>query len=312
MAAFSLTHVSGTGGGPVYGVVSQMPLVTLQGVNVVDNLTYAQPRSGHDEASVGYFKSNFKNGVQTELSATSHVGFLKYSFPEGGERHILIDVSHYLPLTGGYNQAQTYSNGDIQVSSNGSQYTGSGTYRGGFSHIPNYRVYFCGQFSTPASSSQIFTGPYTDWFYPSDLHAQATFENQSSVSGGPAYYNYGKRVGSLFTFSPDTINLQSKVGISFVSTDNACRYIDEEIPHWDLNKTISNAQSSWEGVMSKISVGDTSNQTRLRMFYTALYHTHLMPTDRTGENANWETSEPSYDDYYTVCYLAAEIILRKC
>jgi putative alpha-1,2-mannosidase len=40
VTAFSLTHVSGTGGGPVYGVVSQMPLVSLDNVNLLDNLTY--------------------------------------------------------------------------------------------------------------------------------------------------------------------------------------------------------------------------------------------------------------------------------
>lgn len=266
----------------------------------MDNLTYAQPRSSHDDAIVGYYRSKFENGVQTELSATSHVGFLKYSFPKASEKHVLVDVSHYLPLPGGYNQAQAYTNGDIHVSSDGLQYTGSGTYRGGFSHIPNYRVFFCGRFSTPASSSRVFTGPYTDFFYPSDLDAQPTFTSMASASGGPAYYNYGKRVGSLFTFESDITTLQSKVGISFVSTENACRYIDKEVPHWNFNKTLSAAQNSWEDVMTKITVSDTSNQTRLRMFYTALYHTHLMPTDRTGENANWETSEPSYDDFYTL------------
>ena len=82
VTAFSLTHVSGTGGAPVYGVVSQMPLLTLEGVNVVDNLTYMQPRSGSDQASVGYFRSIFQNGIETELTATSHVGFLQYSMPE--------------------------------------------------------------------------------------------------------------------------------------------------------------------------------------------------------------------------------------
>jgi putative alpha-1,2-mannosidase len=65
-----------------------------------------------------------------------------------------------------------------------------------------------------------------------------------------------------------------------------------------FNQTRSQAEEGWEDPLSKITVSG-SNQTRLQMFYTALYHTHLMPTDRTGENAEWETSEPSYDDFYT-------------
>ena len=36
------------------------------------------------------------------------------------------------------------------------------------------------------------------------------------------------------------------------------------------------------------------------MFYTALYHTMLMPVDRTGENPLWKSDEPYYDDYYAI------------
>lgn len=40
MTAVSLTHVSGTGGPPKYGVVAQMPLVgSLDDVNIADNRT---------------------------------------------------------------------------------------------------------------------------------------------------------------------------------------------------------------------------------------------------------------------------------
>lgn len=121
----------------------------------------------------------------------------------------------------------------------------------------------------------------------------------SSVSGGPAYYNYGKSVGALVTFYSNVTTLQSKVGISFVSTENSCNHIQEEIPQWNLNQTKSEAEDAWESVLNKISTTDLSNSTRLEMFYRALYHTHLMPTDRTAENPNWETSEPSYSDFYT-------------
>ena len=300
ITGFSMTHVSGTGGGPIYGVVSQMPLVSLEGVNLFDNLTYAQPRDGLDDAEVGYYKSTFVNGLKTELTATSHVGFLQYNFPSEGEKHILVDVSHYLPLPSDYNQGQAYSNGEIQVSEDGMQYMGSGTYRGGFSHSPNYRVFFCGQFSSHANTTKIFTGPNTGYFYPSDLNSRPVFGNASYARGGPPYYNFGKRVGALFTFDSDVSELQSKVGISFISTDNACTHIGQEIPGWDFNKTVEAAKSSWEDTLSTISIGDTSNETQLEMFYTAMYHAHLMPTDRTGENANWETSEPSYDDFYTL------------
>lgn len=110
----------------------------------------------------------------------------------------------------------------------------------------------------------------------------------------------GRRVGSLFTFDPSITTLRSKIGISFTSTQKACNYLQAEIPNWDFNQTVAEAVKVWEATLSNITVTDLSNSTRLEMFYTALYHTHLMPSDRTGDNANWKTSEPSYDDYYTL------------
>ena len=36
------------------------------------------------------------------------------------------------------------------------------------------------------------------------------------------------------------------------------------------------------------------------MFYTALYHTMLMPADRSGENPLWTDPVPYYDDFYAI------------
>jgi putative alpha-1,2-mannosidase len=45
VTGISMMHESGTGGPPKYGIVSQMPLTSVDmPVNVLDNLTYSQPR----------------------------------------------------------------------------------------------------------------------------------------------------------------------------------------------------------------------------------------------------------------------------
>jgi predicted alpha-1,2-mannosidase len=36
------------------------------------------------------------------------------------------------------------------------------------------------------------------------------------------------------------------------------------------------------------------------MFYTALYHSMLMPVNKTGENSRWTSDTPYYDDYYAI------------
>jgi len=40
-----MMHESGTGGAPKYGIIPQMPLTSVDPpVNILDNLTYSQPR----------------------------------------------------------------------------------------------------------------------------------------------------------------------------------------------------------------------------------------------------------------------------
>ena len=45
VTGISMMHESGTGGAPKYGLIAQMPLTSVDSpVNVLDNLTYSQPR----------------------------------------------------------------------------------------------------------------------------------------------------------------------------------------------------------------------------------------------------------------------------
>lgn len=120
----------------------------------------------------------------------------------------------------------------------------------------------------------------------------------SSVSGGPIGYLFGRRVGAIFTFG--SRNVKSKIGISWISEEMACKFKQDEMPNWNLTEVVEGAKNIWNSeVLSTITTTDLANKTRLQMFYTGLYHTALMPTDKTGQNPHWQTEEPTYDDYYT-------------
>jgi putative alpha-1,2-mannosidase len=161
-------------------------------------------------------------------------------------------------------------------------------------------VYFCSRLDTVPLNFQLFSGPYTDPFWPNATNAKHTFINGTSITGGTIGYQYADRIGALFEFPSNATTITSKIGISWISASKACEFLDSEIPHWDLNTTVSQAKETWNSeVLSKIDV-QSKNTTRLEMFYTALYHAHLLPSDRTGENPNWESDEPYYDDFYTL------------
>ena len=304
VTAVSMMHVSGTGGAPKYGIVSQMPLTKIhEPVNLLDNRTYWQRRVGDDVARVGYFKTSLESGVDIELSGARHSGIMQYSFPTGGEKHVLVDVSHYLPSeTGGYN-TQSFLGGEIRL--NGSEYQGHGTYSGGFNEGAPYTVFFCGEFDSQPDHARTFRGPNTD----------PTPRFRSFDSGPPAYPVFNEeasterssplndRIGALFTWKGTTDTVKSRVGISFMDTQTACRYRDEEILSWHLQDRVEAAVREWNtDVFSKIRVAtdsSTANQTNLALLYSSLYFMHLMPSDRTGENPLWDSEEPYWDDFYT-------------
>ncbi|KAK4951117.1 hypothetical protein LTR28_006897 [Elasticomyces elasticus] len=242
-----MLHESGTGGAPKYGVIPQMPLTTLEGVNVLDNLTYMQPRVGDDVAQVGYYKTHLANGVVAEMAASLHAGLMQYTFPRDGRKYILVDLSHYLPTQDDHVPSQFYSNGELQTSEDGT-----------------------------------------------------TFVNGTYIRGGTIGYDYANRVGAVFEFPPNTTTLRSRIGVSWISYDKACAFANE-ISGFDMNATISATQEAWtHDILGLVQINDTSNRTRLEMFYSALYRAHLLPSDRTGENPYWTSSGPYYDDFYTI------------
>ena len=296
ITGFSMMHESGTGGCSKYGVISQMPLTNIEApVNLLDNRTYWQDRMGEDEASVGYFKTSLENGVTAELSATRHAGFYQYNnFPAEGRKHVLVDVSHYLPnVVGGY-CTQTYREGEIKLSEDRKRYQGHGTYAGGFNEGAPYTVYFCGEFETAPDDAKTFSGrnqfPGFNSMNPEPL-PWPTFASENITTP------QGSRVGAVFTWAGNATTVRSKVGISFISEEKACRFKDEEITSWDMQSTVDAAVEDWNrDIFSKVRVDtrEDANKDHLAMLYSSL-------SDRTGENPLWVSEEPYWDDFYTLC-----------
>ena len=96
---------------------------------------------------------------------------------------------------------------------------------------------------------------------------------------------------AILQFADSIVNV--KVAISYISTQQAHKNIDSI----GFDEQLSQLRNTWEGLLSRIQVEGTDTQKR--MFYTALYHTMLMPVDKTGENPRWEDA-PYYDDYYAI------------
>lgn len=120
---------------------------------------------------------------------------------------------------------------------------------------------------------------YTVYFaLRSDVPFQATADDQS------------QRAWLHLTDTLATI----RIGISFVSMMQARRNIIDT----PFDQQVENVRMAWERLLDHVDLQQATERDK-RMFYTALYHTMLMPVDRTGENPKW-TDTPYYDDYYAI------------
>ncbi|EMC92980.1 glycoside hydrolase family 92 protein [Baudoinia panamericana UAMH 10762] len=276
---FSIMHESGTGGAPKYGVVSQMPVLGDVPNPLID---LSQNRSVSDSAKVGYYKSSLVSGIDIEVSATEHAGYYQYTFPSGSSSSVVVDVSHVLPSFRGLGWGQGYAGGYFGISDDGSAYEGYGVYNGGWNLAPNWTIFFCGHFDQAPMSSKTFIGEGTT------IHSYG-----DNLSTNTTY-----RHGGVFSFSQSKV--ASRVGISFISSAQACQNIASEIPpNTSIQTLVSRAQTRWnQQVFSRVTTSET-NLTILTQLYTYLYGMMLIPTNRTGENPLWTSNEPYYDDIFT-------------
>jgi putative alpha-1,2-mannosidase len=93
-----------------------------------------------------------------------------------------------------------------------------------------------------------------------------------------------------------------RVGLSFISADQACSNAENEIPNFDFDGTHEAAVQAWTDALSPIEVvpGSGVDPKFQKIFWSGVYRASLSPQDYTGENPLWESSEPYYDSYYCI------------
>ena len=162
---------------------------------------------------------------------------------------------------------------------------GANTFLQGWNKSPRWRVYFCGSFDKPAS-------------FKTFMGTNSNGEELERMTGEKEVEFSLNRLGAVFAFQ-DT-EVQSRVGVSFISTEQACRNVNDEIPQGtELSDLKDAAQKDWEdSVLSKITTTEKDPE-KLAQLYSALYFMNLLPTNKTGENPLWKSKEPYYDDIFT-------------
>jgi predicted alpha-1,2-mannosidase len=269
---FSHLHLSGAQG--KYGNILVAPVIGL--LDIADIKT---PRT--DEVNqVGYYAAKLtRYDVNAELTSSRRVGFHRYTFPASEQSHITINVSSILSEGTDW-QAQKFLGADVHLISD-HEAQGVSRVTGGWNRGGEYKVYFYMVLDTPAKATQTWTG-------------KALSDAKDATVGA------NTPIGASFNFTTKAHQvIQAKVGISFVSAEQAKRNVQQEIPAWNFAAVHDAATALWNTELAKLNLSGESDSQR-RQLYTAMYHIMLMPTDRTGENPDWQSSEPYYDDFYCI------------
>ncbi|ANH84058.1 sugar hydrolase [Niabella ginsenosidivorans] len=245
---FPQTHLSGTGGCDL-GDVLIMPFT---GEIKTDKGTQEHHRTGYsslfshstEQVRPGYYNvvlDDYK--IRVELTATERVGFHQYHYPDDHkEAHIIIDLKE--------GTGDRSTDARLQLL-NDTTIVG---YRFSSGWAKNQQLFFAVILSRPVSSFNLY-------------------RNDTLLNGSSAR---DKNLKGVLTFQHNPGVVKLKVGISPVNEENALANIRTEIPHWNFNAIVRQADDKWNKELSKIGI-ETPDTAYKKIFYTALYHTMIDP-----------------------------------
>ncbi len=272
-------HVALSGVGcPDLGSLLTMPTT---GELEVDYVKYG---SAYDDehAAPGYYANRLtKYGIRTEATATLRSSAERYTFP-AGRGHILLNLGEGLTNESGAT-VRRVSATEIE----GSKLLGT------FCYNPQkvFPIYFVMRVTKVPSASgywkkqRLMTGAEAAW---TPDHGQYKL-----------YTQYGRElsgddVGYWFTFDDlrEGETVEVRMGVSFVSTENARENLDAEQRGRSFDALRAEALATWNADLGRIRVeGGTDEQKRV--FYTALYHALIHPNVLNDVNGEYPLMERS-------------------
>lgn len=284
---FVINQLSGAG----CDHMGNFPTLPLSGELKVspDSIINLRASLSKEKGTAGYYTTLVNDSIQAELTVTERTGMAKYSFSANENRGTVI--------IGGGVAATPIEVAAISITSPN---TCEGYAEGGaFCGFPTpYKVYFVAEFDVPSASSGVWKG---ERLLPEEKFAE------------------GRHSGVYFTFDlKNKKEVLYKIGVSYVSVENARENLRTENPAWNFAAVKQSAADKWNRYLGKIEVKG-KNEDRISQFYTHLYHSLIHPnvcSDGNGEymgsdnkvyksERNYYTSFSNWDTYRTQTQLMA-------
>ena len=329
ISGYSLTHLSGPG----CGAEDDVPILPTTGAVSSDPSSATAPLDHSQETAVpGYYRLN-AGGVDTALTTTARAGIASFAFPSSSSTGNLLFKLSDSGAPDSATHFQVVSNREI------SGYVTTGAFCGATNQ---YTLHFDMTFNRPFTSYGTWTNGSAPQANVKSLTTRLTAAQQaaarrqakvnglqalstdglpgartspdgqrradgSNASAAPAAAPVTGADGAYISFATGTqAAVKAKVGISYVSNDNASANLAKEIPGWSFDAVKAAAHTAWNQALSKIQIaGGTADQQTV--FYTGLYHSLLHPnvvSDDNGQYAGFDgqvhttpRSHPIYGNY---------------
>ncbi|MGZ3450019.1 MAG: GH92 family glycosyl hydrolase [Polyangiales bacterium] len=247
ISGFSQTRMNGAGIVD-YGTIGVMPTIGLSAEKTATKTRRTAFDKKSEKASPGFYGVTLDGGIGVEITATEHVAYHRWTFPKGSDANVVVDVGHALPDV-------TITDGDVAIDATKKEVTGHTVFKGGYSgHFGGMAVYFVARFDRA--------------FGKSGTWKAGVIGDATAQTGGD--------VGAWASFDASTEStVTAPIGISFVDVEHARKNLDAEATV-DFDSVRKAAEDAWEKELSRVIVEGRARD--LNIFYTALYHSLLMPT----------------------------------
>ncbi|KAG5996926.1 hypothetical protein E4U43_002767 [Claviceps pusilla] len=288
VTGFSSIHDSGTGGNPSLGNFPLFPQLCRD-----DELNNCMFRIGDRKthyrmdsvsAKPGQFGIQLDSGIQVNMTVSKHAALYKFRFPESNNNHPLV----LLDLTDLWKSRQ---NASVAVDEKSGRMVGYGTFLPSFG-AGSYELHFC-----------------VDFFGP-EVHDNGVWvNNRAGTEPKHIYVTRGFNLfyleaGGFVRFRPSSDStVTARVGLSFKSSEQACRSAETEIPDPldNFDGLVKAAQKEWREKLSPISLkSGGADENLVVSFWSGVYRNMISPQNYTGENPHWDSGIPYFDSFYCI------------
>ena len=203
-----------------------------------------------ETATPYYYEADLQSWeIRAEFTAARQSAYYRFTFPASPHAHLVLSLRNHAEFTlVGDNAIQGSTRADgtvVHLEQDG----------------PEAREYFYAQFSQPVNSWQTWKS--------------GQLCRSQTQSGDDIAF-----VTDSATRTGETIEI--KVGISYISTEQARRNLERDIPVWKFDEAEAAARAAWNDALGAVQVvGGTDRQRTI--FYTALYRSLGRMTDITED-----------------------------